>query len=302
MSKVDVLGVQIDALTREELLHTLKNILTYKQVFITTPYSEMVVAAQKDEQFRTILNSADFALADGIGVLWAAHFLKHETYNTKQVSGFRFQVLWKLLISLSSIIFDPRSIRDPIPEKISGSEFVWDLAQLAEQKNYSVFLLGGVGDTPRRAGERLKQRFPNLRIAGTYSPNFNHCHCEAAGPKQSQHSGDCFSSLAMTEKINSSSADLLFVALGPVRQEKWIYKNLPKIRVKLAIGLGGTFDYLAIKRPLAPKFWAQRGLEWLWRLITQPWRIGRISKGTFGLIYYTIKADPRGNQFRGGGI
>ena len=268
MSKIDVLGVQIDALTKEELLHKLKNILTYKQIFITTPYSEMIVAAQNDEEFRAVLNFADFSLPDGIGVLWAAHYLCSKSSN--------------LVSSLLSILLNPKSIRSPIPEKISGSDFVWDLAALAAQKDFSIFLLGGYGDTPKLVTEKLKSKFPNITVAGAYSGD----------PEEP----------GIVERINNSGADFLFVALGPIRQEKWIYENLPKLRVKLAIGLGGTFDYLAQKRPLAPELWAQRGLEWLWRLITQPWRAGRILKGIFGLIYYTIKAGPRGNQFRGGGI
>ena len=88
--------------------------------------------------------------------------------------------------------------------------------------------------------------------------------------------------------INSSSADFLFVALGPGTQEQWISDNLPNLRVKLTIGLGGTFDYLAGKSPPAPQIWAKMGLEWLWRLITQPWRLGRILRGILGLIWYSV--------------
>lgn len=260
--KIDVLGVRIDSFTKEELLHKLRNLLVLnKPVFIVTPYSEMIVAAQRDQEFRNILNSADFALPDGIGILWAAYYL-HAKSN--------------LISSLLSIIFKPESIRDPIPEKISGAEFIWDLAELASQKNYSIFLLGGFGDTPNLAAEALKSKYPDLKIAGTASP-VNH---EIASL-----------SLAMTQnlinQINSSHTDFLFVALGPGNQEKWIYRNLPNLRVKLAIGLGGTFDYLAEKRPYRPQNWARRGLEWLWRFLTQPWRILRILRGVSGLIWYS---------------
>lgn len=229
--KVDILGVKIDDLTREQAVHRLKNLLVLpKPVFIVTPYSESVVHAQKDVEFRTILNSADLSLPDGMGVVWAANFLGEK-----------------------------------IPEKISGSDFVWDLAEIASDHNFSIFLMGGFDDTPALAAAKLKNKYPNLKIAGMSNE------------------------IITPEHINNLKTDFLLVALGPIRQEKWIAANLPNLKIKLAIGLGGTFDYLARKRAAAPHFLRQAGLEWLWRLLTQPWRIGRIFKGVFGLIFYTLK-------------
>src|SRR3989338_6116766 len=263
--KVDVLGVKIDALPKGEVLRQIAERLGRgEQTFIVTPYSESIVAAQRDAGFRAILNSADFTLPDGVGVLWAAHFARLE------IKGLRFkraEVLSQLIYSLISIIFNPKSIRDPIPEKISGAEFVWDLAGLAAKQNKSVYLLGGFGDTSQGAGEGKKKNSSSPQGGG-------------GGGEGGE----------LIEIINSSGADFLFAALGPKRQEKWIYENRLKLAPKVLIGLGGTFDYLAGKRPYRPQFWALRGLEWLWRLLTQPWRAGRVLKGVFGLIYYTAKS------------
>lgn len=278
--KIDVLGVQINTDYKAEVLEQIKNKLTGdKSIFIVTPYSESIVAAQKDEEFRNVLNSADIALPDGAGIQWAAHFLKTTSPGFQPPSpglerGLgRGRTIFKLIISLFAIIFNPKSLSNPILERISGSDFVWDLARLASENNYSIFLLGGFGDTPALAAAKLKSKFPNLKIAGTLAPS----------PGLERGWGE------VVQTINNSSADLLFVALGPIHQEKWIAENLPKLNVKLAIGLGGTFDYLAGKRPPAPQIMRQAGLEWLWRLITQPWRAGRIFKGIFGLIYYCVK-------------
>ena len=254
--KIDVLGVKVNADTKNTILFLIKKLLgENRRVFIVTPYSETIVKAQIDDEFKGVLNSADFSLPDGIGVVWAAHFLKRF-----MIYDLGFRKIFGLISTLKSIILNPKSIYDPIPEKISGSEFVWDLARLAAERGYSVFLLGGFGDTPRLAAANLKSKFPNLNIAGTANE--------------------------IPETIN---ADFLFVALGPVRQEKWIAANISRLPIKLAIGLGGTFDYLAGKRAPAPHFWAVRGLEWLWRLLTQPWRLWRISKGIPGLIYHAFK-------------
>lgn len=329
--KIDLLGIKIDNLRKKELLQAIESRLEQdRSIFIVTPYSESIVATQKDEEFRKILNSADFALPDGIGILWAAKFLSgfpSPGLGRDQGRGRILIILWQLIKSLGLIIFFPKSIRSPIPEKISGSDFVWDLAGLAEKNKYSVFLLGGFGNAPERVGERLREKFPNLKIAGV-----SNASPFVSPPREGELEGVMDNTVShgtsplsppheegnsIIETINSSGADFLFVALGPIRQEKWIYENLPNLRVnpvtapsdidpeyrlktestpvrrsngvKLAIGLGGTFDYIADKRPPAPQILRQAGLEWLWRLATQPSRIFRIARGVFGLIFYAFK-------------
>ena len=313
--KIDVLGVQVNTDTKNTIIFLIKKLLSEGQkIFIVTPYSEMIVRAQKDEEFRNILNSAQFALPDGAGILWAASFLKHKTHNMKQVSGFRFQVLWELFKSLTAIIFYPKYIRTVIPEKISGSDFIWDIARIAEDRGYSIFLLGGFDDTPDMAAKKLQEKFPNLRIAGILSPP-REGELEGVAeqgqtitspnpgvPQNStQFWGGSLSSRGgggIIEQINSSGADFLFVALGPIKQEKWIVQHLERLNIRLAVGLGGTFDYLAGRRLLAPQIWRNLGLEWLWRLLTQPWRLWRISKGVLGLIWHTLKKmkPPSGKE------
>jgi N-acetylglucosaminyldiphosphoundecaprenol N-acetyl-beta-D-mannosaminyltransferase len=92
------------------------------------------------------------------------------------------------------------------------------------------------------------------------------------------------------EKINSIKPETLLVGLGSPKQEKFIYENLNKMpSVKLAIGVGGAFDFISGNVKRAPKFLQRIGLEWLWRLILEPRRISRISKGVGGLIYLTFK-------------
>lgn len=261
-----VLGIQINTESKAQILEQIRSRLDANQsTFIVTPYSESIVAAQKDEKFRKVLNAADFALPDGVGVIWTAHYLK----------------FGRLIRSLFNIIFRQKQIYDPIPEKIPGSEFLWDLAELAESRGESIFLLGGFGDTPQIVAEKLRVKFPNLKIAGTHAPSFS-------------KEGERGSSL--TELINHKNPDFLFVALGPIRQEKWIYDNLPNLRIKLVMGVGGTFDYIARKRPSPPQILRNMGLEWLWRLLTQPWRVIRIFKGVFGLIWCCWKLGLKSNH------
>ena len=284
--KISLLGVNINAQTKIQILGQIANLLNNNRpIFITTPYSEMIVRSQKDKEFRDILNSADFALPDGIGILWAARYSLLATH-------YSLLNVWYLIVSLASIIFYPKYVHSPIPERISGSDFIWDLARLAADRGYSIFLLGGFDDTPALAAQKLKSKFPNLKIAGI-SAELSFPRRRESSSRIENNSGSPRPESGMTQKIinqiNSSSADFLFVALGPVVQEKWIYENLPNLRCRLAIGLGGTFDYLTGKRLPAPQIWANLGLEWLWRLLTQPWRLLRISRGVLGLIWYAFK-------------
>jgi len=268
--KVEVLGVKIDALRKSEVMTQISGRLQRgEQTFIVTPYSESLVAAQKDTEYREVLNSADFVLPDGVGVLWAAHFLKRLATGDERSGLSKFGLLVGTLVS---VIFRPDALHDPIPEKISGADFVWDLIELAAKQDKFIYLLGGFGDTTKKAAEKLRQSIPNLKIVGA-------------------DSGD--GGEGTVEKVNQSGADILLVALGARKQEQWIYANRSKLAPRVLIGLGGTFDYLAGKRPYRPLFWASRGLEWLWRLVTQPWRVGRILRGVFGLIYYSFKYHTR---------
>ena len=117
--KVEVLGVKIDALRKSEVMTQISGRLQRgEQTFIVTPYSESLVAAQKDTEYREVLNSADFVLPDGVGVLWAAHFLKRLATGDERSGLSKFGLLVGTLVS---VIFRPDALHDPIPEKISGA-------------------------------------------------------------------------------------------------------------------------------------------------------------------------------------
>ncbi|MBI2334188.1 WecB/TagA/CpsF family glycosyltransferase [Candidatus Daviesbacteria bacterium] len=95
------------------------------------------------------------------------------------------------------------------------------------------------------------------------------------GPGVAEKAAECLQKKYPKIKIDNIAPDILFVAFGAPKQEKWIVQNLPKLKVKVAMGVGGAFDYLSGKVPRAPEFLRSLGLEWLFRLIIQPWRIKR---------------------------
>lgn len=264
MSKIDIAGLKVDAVGKKELLAVIQSrVIAGQKTWITTPYSEFLYAGLCDSKIMEMLTQADFAVADGIGIFWAAKFLSIPL-TAKSYYGKILQGLWQIKYSLAAIVFNLRWIKSAFPEKISGSDLIWDLTELAVKNNFSVFLLGGFSDTPALVAEKLLTPNPQLKVAGTSSKNPN--------------------DPTVLEDIKKSNADFLFVAYGPIKQESWINAHKDELPCKLYIGLGGAFDYIAGKRVSPPKFIRSIGLEWLYRLITQPYRIKRVFNATFGLI------------------
>lgn len=267
--KITILGVPIDKLTEAQAIDRIDQFVQSKQPHqIVTVNAEFLVAAQKDSSFRETLHQSSLNTADGIGVLWAAKYLSLPSAKTKYFHG--LTVLYQLLSSALAVAFRPRHIRSVIPEKISGTNLIWSLAGLAESRGYSIFLLGGFGDTPQRVEVALGKKFPRLKIAGVY-------------PGSPTEEG-------IVERVNKTDADILLVAFGPVRQDLWISKNLKKLTVSVCMGLGGTFDYIAGNKALAPDFLRYRGLEWAFRLITQPKRLFRIVNAVPVFCYMVYRA------------
>ncbi len=140
-----------------------------------------------------------------------------------------------------------------VKNKVTGIDLMEKMVELAATKGYSVGFLGAMGDTAQKVAQIFKSRYPNLKIS------------------LAESGGDAFN----LTNLNISSTDILFVAFGHGKQEKWIVDNLSQIPVKVAMGVGGAFDVISGKIPRAPLWMRKIGLEWLFRLTIQPWRIKR---------------------------
>ncbi len=143
-------------------------------------------------------------------------------------------------------------------ERVPGAELMPRLCALAAEKGYSVFLFGASPEVNERAAARLRKDFPALTIAGT-----QHGYVNAAEMP------------AVIDRINAVAPDFLFIALGSPKQELWMSTHLPRLRVKVCQGVGGTFDVLAGRVKRAPWIFRRIHLEWLYRLLSQPGRLLR---------------------------
>jgi N-acetylglucosaminyldiphosphoundecaprenol N-acetyl-beta-D-mannosaminyltransferase len=157
---------------------------------------------------------------------------------------------------------------------IKGRELFLELIKLANKRSWKVFLLGGLDVEAVKAGSSLKSQFPGIKIES------------AGGPKLSVNAiplgiNERKTEIETIDRINKFAPQLLFVAFGNPKQEIWIHKNLSKLKIGGAMAVGGTFRYIAGITPLPPKWMAKAGLEWLWRLITEPSRLERIFNAVF---------------------
>ena len=152
---------------------------------------------------------------------------------------------------------------------LPGRKVFQDLISLAEKNSWRVFLLGGEADVSGRAAGKLMKKYKKIEFEWADGPRIN-----KSGLPDTQI--DSMIQKVCVEKINKFKPHLLFIALGPTKQEKWMINNLPHLNVGGAMTVGGTFNYIAGVSPVPPKWMEKAGLEWGWRLITEPWRIGRI--------------------------
>ena len=220
-----ILGVRVDNLSLKESLQKISGFLSDgRQHYIVLPYSAFLVQAQKDAEFRRILNEADLSLSDGVGPIIASYLLAGE-----KLKG-----------------------------RVMGVDLI--LALVAKfSAEHSIFLFGGREGAADDAAAKLSLAQAPLSRAAKIVGALN---------------GYVSDEEAMSA-INDKKPEILLVALGMPKQEKWIYDNLKKMSfVKLAIGVGGGFDFISGRVRRAPRLAQKMGFEWLWRLFLQPrqWR------------------------------
>jgi len=163
------------------------------------------------------------------------------------------------------LVWASRFLGQPIKERISGTDLMEKLCHQAARKKWSVYLIGGQPGVAEKTLAVLKKRYPRLKGWAKSGPELELINGEWS-PKTKEEMAKA------VKEINAQKPDLLFVAFGMGKQEKFIADNWNKLKVKLAMGVGGAFDYLSGRVPRAPNWVRNAGLEWFYRLFRQPWR------------------------------
>ena len=183
----------------------------------------VINTAQRVPELRAILRAADVVYCDGDGVRLGA-----------------------------------RILGEHLPERITGAEFVWDLARALVAHDRSIYWIGGAPGVAARALERLAAHAPGLRVAGAADGFFAKTGLESD---------------AAIDRINAAAPDLLVVGMGTPIQEQWVARHRERIAAPVVWCIGAAADFLAGVQVRAPGFMAKHGLEWLYRLAREPRRM-----------------------------
>jgi len=225
--KINILGVDISAINMDDALQRLEHqIMTKTKSYVCVCPNHTIMESQKDMRLRGIVNLANIATPDGMSVVWACRLLGYT--SVKQVCG---------------------------------TELMLALSALSAEKGYTHFYYGGANGVPEKLAENLCQRFPGLKVVGTYSPPFRTL-AEAEDK-------------AVVEMINRANPDVIWVGLGMPKQELWMGEHFRRIDATLMIGVGAAFDFLSGRKERSPKWMQRAGLEWLFRLVQEPKRLWR---------------------------
>lgn len=201
MQKISILDIKISNVILTDVLKTIDVFInSTKTNYITTPNPEIILAAQKNNVLKKIINEADLALPDGVGLIFASLFrIKH---------------------------------------RITGTDIMEEIMKKYPQKKYK-FIINEMGLTTKTDLNKLSINF------------------------------------------HETEPDIIFIGLGSPKQEQWIAENKNKYpTAKIIMTVGGGIDFLTGRQKRAPLFLRKIGLEWLWRLIKQPSRFGRIINAT----------------------
>ncbi len=223
---VSILGIPFDNLDMEEVVDRIEGfVLSGKPHYVATANLNFVAMAYRDPEFMEVVRIADLITPDGMPILWGARLL-----------GYRLK------------------------ERVTGADLVPRLAELAAERGYTIFFLGGAPGVGEQAVRNLRKRLGKIK-AFNYSPEFNPL-LEMGNTK-------------ILAKIREAEPDILFVSFGAGKAEKWIRMNLPSLNVPVCIGVGATVDFVAGRVPRAPQWMRSSGLEWLYRLLQEPRRLFR---------------------------
>lgn len=249
-----VLSAPVDILSGKETLAVLSDWIcqSSEMKLVVTAYSEFFVRAQSDNEFMKILKTADLVTPDGVSVLAAAKY--QEITKGKPAIA-------KLGLGLK---IGGEVLSGKVGRPVTGVWLFEELTKMAAGRGWKVFLLGGWDGVSEKTTRMLLKRFPNLKIE--FDAGEERVGTDEATNKR------------VIEKINKFAPDLLFVSYNPVKQEKWLAKHKTVLKAKVGVGVGGTFDEYAGKLRRAPLWMERAGLKWLWRVLIEPKRFGRIMR------------------------
>jgi N-acetylglucosaminyldiphosphoundecaprenol N-acetyl-beta-D-mannosaminyltransferase len=256
-ARVNVLGVGISPLTKDQALATMEGWIAQRdRQYVCVSGIHGVMESQRDARLRGIHNAAGMVTPDGMPLVWLS-----------RLKGF------------------------PFVERVYGPDLLLAFCERSVTAGYRHFFYGGAPGVAERLIQRLRARFPGLRIVGSYSPPFR-----PLTPVESE---------MVVQMINAAEPDVVWVGLGTPKQERWMSEHRNCLAAPVFVGVGAAFDFHAGLKPQAPRWMQHSGLEWLFRLWKEPRRLWRrylrnnplfvwqILLQSLGVRQYRLDVEPR---------
>ena len=227
INRVSVLGVGISVLNLETALAAIADAVRERRKgYICVTGVHGVMEAQDDPAFKEILNRAFLCTPDGMPMVWAGKLNGHRDMS-----------------------------------RVYGPDLMLDVCAWSETSGAKHFFYGGADGVAELLARKLKERFPKLAVAGTFTPPFRALN---AGELQ-----------ALQAQLSAAQPDILWVGLSTPKQEKFMAEFLPKLDATLMIGVGAAFDFHSGRVKQAPRWMQRSGLEWFYRLCSEPRRLAK---------------------------
>lgn len=157
------------------------------------------------------------------------------------------------------VVYASKILKKPIKERAAGYDIARQVLSKMNYTDHKLFLFGGKPGVAEEAKAKLLQEYSDLNIVGLRNGYFK-------ADEEAE----------IVEEINNSGADIVFVCLGAPKQEEWIDRHAKELKVRVAMGIGGSLDVFAGRAERAPEIFCKTGMEWFYRLCKEPWRIGRM--------------------------
>ena len=243
--RVDVLGVHISAIDMPAALDEIARwIDDGERHYVCVTGVHGVMESQRDPELRRIHNASGLTTPDGMPMVWAGR---------------------RAGATIS---------------RVYGPDLMLAVCALAEERGWSSFFYGGQPHVPGLLTTRLRDRFPRLRIVGSYSPPFR-----PLTPEEDEE---------VVQTINAAAPDLVWVGLSTPKQERWMAAHMGRLTASALLGVGAAFDIHAGTLPQAPRWMQARGLEWTYRLFREPRRLWRrYLSNNPRFVYRILRRPPR---------
>lgn len=226
IQKQPFMAINVNNLTLTETADAIAHFIEEKRkAYVVEVNTDVMIKIEEDAYLRQITNEADLVLVDGQPLVWVAKMYKQ-----------------------------------PVKEKVSGSDLSLELCRRAAEKGHTLFILGGKDGIAEQAKQRLETQYPGLQVVGTCAPPFGFEKDEKELAR-------------IREMISAVRPDIVLACLGCPKQEKWIYENYRDIDAGVFLCAGATVDFLAGNVRRAPAWISRIGMEWFYRFLKEPKRL-----------------------------